>query len=238
MLEYDFQWSILWMHPYGGWMLQGIFTTIHLSGIGWIIALILGVVVGTSRVFPVAFIRFPGTAYVELFRNIPLLVQLFIWYFAVPLVLPHTARLWMYENVPNVEYMAALAALSIYTSSRVGEQIRSGLQSIPKEQYQAALSTGLSQIQMYRYVVIPYAARIIIPPLTGEFIGIFKNSSLALTIAVSEVTFMSQRIDSYTFHGIEAVMGASGVYIIICLTIMFFMGFIESRVSVPGLIKR
>lgn len=235
---YDFDWSVLWRHPMGGWMLQGILTTIHLSMISWIIALLVGIVVGTLRVLPVAFFRVLGTAYVEVFRNIPLLVQLFIWYFAVPMLLPHSARLWMYENVPNVEYIAAMAGLSFYHGARVAEQIRSGLQSIPKEQYQAALSTGLSQIQMYRHVVIPYAFRIIIPPLTTDFTGIFKNSSIVLTIAVSDVTFMTQRIDAYTFHGLEAIMGASGVYIIITLLIIAFMGFVESRLSVPGLIKR
>jgi glutamate/aspartate transport system permease protein len=219
-------------------MLKGIFITLHLSLISWVFALILGVIIGTLRITPRTFVRGLATAYTEIFRNIPILVQLFIWYFAVPKLLPNSMQHFLNNNVNNLEYLTAVVALSFYTSARVAENIRSGFLSIRKEQFQAALSTGLSRFQMYRYVIIPYAIRIVIPPLTAEFIGVFKNSSLVMVIAVTELTFMSQQIESYTFHGLETTFGASMVYIMISLAIIGFMGIVESKFSVPGLIKK
>lgn len=238
MIAYQFDWSVLWRDPYGGWLLHGILTTVHLSLISWIFALTLGIIVGSLRTLPWSFIRAPATAYVEFFRDIPLLVQLFFWYFAAPMLLPREVMQWIYQNLGNPEYGTAVVALSIYTSSRVAEQIRSGLQSIPKDQYHAALATGLSRFQMYRYVIVPYALRIVIPPLTTEFLTIFKNSALAMTIAVAETTFATTQIDAYTFHGFEAITGATLVYLLISLTISMGMRLVESRTSIPGMIRR
>lgn len=238
MIEYPWDWSILWRHPYGGWMWQGMLTTVHLSLISWVFALTLGIIVGSLRTSPWSLIRLPATAYVEFFRDIPLLVQLFFWYFAAPMLLPREVMQWIYQNLGNPEYGTAVVALSIYTSSRVAEQIRSGLRSISKDHYHAALATGLSRFQMYRYVILPYALRIMIPPLTAEFLTIFKNSALAMTIAVAEVTFASMQIDAYTFHGFEATTAATLVYLLISLTISIGMRLVESKTSIPGMIRR
>ena len=238
MIAYQFDWSILWRDPYGGWILQGLLTTVHLSLICWVFALTLGIIVGSLRTSPWSFVRIPATAYVEFFRDIPLLVQLFFWYFAAPMLLPREVMQWIYRNLGNSEYGTAVVAISIYTSSRVAEQIRSGLQSIPKDQYNAAMATGLSRFQMYRHVILPFALRIMIPPLTTEFLTIFKNSALAMTIAVAETTFASMQIDAYTFHGFEAMTAATLVYLLISLIISVSMRLVETKTSIPGMIRR
>lgn len=238
MIAYQFDWSILWRDPYGGWILQGLLTTVHLSLICWVFALTLGIIVGSLRTSPWSFVRIPATAYVEFFRDIPLLVQLFFWYFAAPMLLPREVMQWIYRNLGNSEYGTAVVAISIYTSSRVAEQVRSGLQSIPKDQYNAAMATGLSRFQMYRYVILPFALRIMIPPLTTEFLTIFKNSALAMTIAVAETTFASMQIDAYTFHGFEAMTAATLVYLLISLIISVSMRLVETKTSIPGMIRR
>jgi len=238
MLNYTFDWSVLWRPPYGKWFLDGILTTIQLSLLAWMIALFLGVTIGTMRVLPWRPVRLLGTTYVEVIRNIPILVQLFFWYFALPALLPRHIELWLYKNVSKFPFWIAALALGIYTASRVAEHIRSGLYSISKEHYQAAYSTGLSTFQVYRYVIIPYAMRIIMPPLTTEFVTIFKNSALAMTITVLEATGAAYLIDSYTFHGLETTTGACLVYISISICIAVFMGWVEKKISIPGLIVR
>jgi len=238
MLSYDFKWSILWTDPYGSWMLEGIWITIKLGLICWFIALILGTLIGTLRVTPWKPFRLFATGYTEIFRDVPLLVQLFFWYFAAPRILPHTWEMYLYKGIPNSEFWIVVVGLSLYTSSRVAEHIRAGMQSISDDQYNAALSTGFTQFQTYRYVIIPYAIRLVIPPLTTECLTVFKNTSLAMTVAVLETTFMSQQVEAYTFHGIEATTGACVVYMVITLVVVMIMGLVEKRLAVPGLITR
>jgi glutamate/aspartate transport system permease protein len=120
----------------------------------------------------------------------------------------------------------------------VAEHLRAGFASIGADQYQAVLSTGMTYYQMYRYVIIPYALRIIMPPLTTEFLTIFKNSSVAMTIGVAELTFMSYRIDAETFHGLEATTGAMAIYLMLGLTIVRIMGIVENKFKIPGMIGR
>jgi glutamate/aspartate transport system permease protein len=219
-------------------MLDGIVTTIEISILAWIIALWLGVTIGVLRVLPSRWVRFVGSAYVEVIRNVPLLVQFFFWYFAMPQLLPRPFREWLYDNVENIGFWTAIVALGIYTASRVAEHIRSGLFSIPEQQYEAPLATGLTVGQMYRYVIIPYAIRVVMPPLTTEFLTVFKNSALAMTITVLETTGAAYLIDSYTFHGLEATSGACIVYIFTTISVVVFMGWLEKKISVPGLIVR
>lgn len=237
-LNYTFDWSVLWRHPYGNLFIKGIFTTIHLSLLAWMIAVVLGIGIGIFRVLPTRSFRFLGAAYVQIFRNTPFLVQLFFWYFAAPLLLPRPAQEWLYDNVPNYAYWAGVAALGTYTASRVAEHFRSGLLAIPRDQYRAAYSTGLTTLQTYRYVIAPYAFRIIIPPFTTEFLTCFKNSALAMTIGVMEVTHTAYYVDSFTSHGLETTTAASLVYLCIALCVAFFMSLVEKRIFIPGMIAR
>lgn len=234
---YDFDWSVLWRHPYGVWLLKGIWLTLKIGFLGWIIALFLGILVGTLRVTPWRWLRFISTAYTEVFRNIPFLVQLFFWYYAGPMIFGENLGRQI-NQIIGLNYYMAIVALGIYTASRVAEHMRAGFASISRDQYQAVLSTGMTQYQMYRYVIIPYALRIILPPLTTEFLTIFKNSSIAMTIGVAEITFMSYRIDAETFHGLEATTGAMFIYLVLCMTVVRFMGIIESKFKIPGMIGR
>jgi len=234
---YDFDWSVLWRHPYGVWLLKGIWLTLKIGFLGWIIALFLGILIGTLRVTPWRWLRFISTAYTEVFRNIPFLVQLFFWYYAGPMIFGENLGRQI-NQIIGLNYYLAIFALGIYTASRVAEHMRAGFASISRDQYQAVLSTGLTQYQMYRYVIIPYALRIILPPLTTEFLTIFKNSSIAMTIGVAEITFMSYRIDAETFHGLEATTGAMFIYLVLCMTVVRFMGIIESKFKIPGMIGR
>ena len=237
-MSYDFRWAVLWEQPYGLWMLEGIRTTIGLGLVSWFFALLLGIVIGTCRFSRINPLRWLAAAYTEFFRNIPLLLHLFIWYFAAPSILPSFMVEYLYLELDHVEFWVVVIGLSIYTSSRVAEQIRAGLNSIHGDQFSAALSTGLTQLQMYRYVILPQVIRIMIPPLTTEFLTTFKNTSLAMTVGVLETTFMSQQIEAYTFHGLEATTGASLVYLIISLVIMFSMGRVEKKLTLHGRLSR
>lgn len=234
---YDFDWGVLWRQPYGMWLLQGIWLTLKIGFLAWIIAFFLGISIGTLRVTPWRWLRFISTAYTEIFRNVPFLVQLFFWYYAGPMLLGEQLGRQI-NQISGLNFYVAIFALGLYTASRVAEHMRAGFSSINRDQYQAVLSTGLSQYQMYRHVIIPYALRIIIPPLTTEFLTIFKNSSIALTIGVAEITFMSYRIDAETFHGLEATTGAMFIYLILGLTVVRVMTVVENKFKIPGMIGR
>lgn len=238
LLRYELDWSVLWRSPYGELLLKGVATTVHLSLLAWLIALMVGVVIGVCRVLPNRLARLVGSSYVQLFRNIPLLLQLFIWYFAIPSLLPHSSQRWLYANVPDLPYLMGVLGLGLYTASRVAEQIRAGILSCPSGMHEAAFATGLTTCDTYRYVVIPYALRIIIPPFTSEFLTCFKNSALTMTIGVMEATGASYQIDSFTYHGLETTTAASLIYISITACIVVFMIWIERKATIPGMISR
>jgi glutamate/aspartate transport system permease protein len=223
--------------PYLEWILDGIFTTFHLALISWVLAFAIGVLIGVCRVTRSRSLRFIGAAYVELFRNIPLLVQLFIWLYVVPQLLPDRFSHW-WNRLEYVPYWTAVLGISFYTASRVAEQIRSAVMAIPPGQFNAALSTGLRPVQMYRYVIVPYAARIMIPAITSEFLTIFKNTSLALTIGVMEITATTRKIETWSFKGIEAYTVASLTYVATTIGVILFMNWLERRYQIPGLIQR
>jgi glutamate/aspartate transport system permease protein len=238
IFNYTFDWSVLWRSPYGGMLVQGIVTTVVLSLLAWVIALTLGLMVGMCRVLPAPLARFAGGAYVQVFRNTPFLVQLFFWYFAAPLLLPRPGQEWLYDKVPDYAFWAGVLALGTYTASRVAEQFRSGLLSIPRDQYRAAYASGLTTFQVYRYVIAPFALRIVLPPLTTEFLTCFKNSALTMTIGVMEVTHTAYYIDSFTWHGLETTSAASAVYLCIALAIIGLMALTEKRVRIVGMLGR
>ena len=235
-LAYEFRWSVLWTEGHGGWILEGILTTLKLSALGWVIACLLGILFGAMRTAPARIIRWAGAAYVEFFRNVPLLVWLFFWYFGAPQILPRAAQEWL--NRHGAEFWSAVAGLSVYHGARFSEVIRAGIQAIPRAQLEAALSTGLSVVEAYRYVIIPIALRLIIPPATSESLNLLKNSSLALTIGVAELTFMTRQIETYTARAFEALTAGTLIYLILCLSIASVMGQVERYFRIPGLIAR
>ena len=236
-LAYDFDWSVLWRHPYGVWLLKGLALTIFIGITAWIIALSIGITIGTLRITQYRVLRFIGTAYVEILRNIPLLVQMFFWFYAGPMLFGETLGREI-NRISGLNIYVSIFGLGLYTASRVAEHVRAGFASIGRDQYQAVLSTGMSQVQMYRYVIIPYALRLIIPPLSTEFLTVFKNTSIVMTIGVAELTFQSYQIDADTFHGLESTTGAMIIYFLLGMTVVKFMNLVEKKYKIEGLVGR
>jgi polar amino acid transport system permease protein len=233
-MNYQFSWSVLWSGQTGSWLLQGLLTTLHLSIFGWLLAVSLGIVSGALRTTSVSPLRWLATAYVEFFRNVPLLVWMFFWYFGVPPLLPQALQEWLFEH--GVEFWAGVFALGVYHGARFSEVIRAGIQSIPKTQLEAALSTGLTVPQAYRLIIVPIALRLIIPPATNETLNLLKNSSVALTIGVAELTFQTRQIETYTAKALEALAGGTIIYLVLCVAIARLMARVERRVAIPGMI--
>jgi glutamate/aspartate transport system permease protein len=171
---------------------------------------------------------------VEFFRNIPLLVQMFLWYFVIPEFIP-PLKDWMIATDPlHAQYVAAVLCLGLFTSARIAEQVRAGIQSLPRGQRNAGLALGLTTPQTYRFVLLPMAFRIVIPPLTSETMNLIKNTSIALTIGLAELTFRSREMGEYTFHFFEAFSAATVIYIVIAMAANRIMAWLERRVAVPG----
>ena len=236
-MSYNWDWGVLFREPYLDWLISGFLWTIFVSLAAWILAFTLGSIVGIARTVDNNWARGIATCYVETFRNIPLLVQMFLWYFVFPELLPDDAGMWVKRELPMPEFTTAVVCLGLYTASRVAEQVRAGIEAIGQGQRNAGLAIGLTPAQVYRYVLLPVSYRIIIPPLTSEFLTIFKNSSVALTIGVLETTAQARQIEEYTFQGFEAFTAATLLYIVVTSVVMLLMKLIEGRVRIPGMIS-
>lgn len=242
-MNYDWQWSV-YLQPAadgsGTWiqyLVVGLGWTLATALTAWVIALAIGSVVGTLRTTPMPWVVRAGNAYVEIFRNVPLLVQMFLWFFVVPELLPKALGDAVKQMPPPwSSYLPAVLCLGLYTSVRVAEQVRAGIQSLPRGQMMAATALGLTMPQAYRYVVLPMAFRIILPPLTSEFLNVIKNSSVALTIGLLELTGRARAMQEFSFKVFEAFAAATLIYIITNLAVVLIMRLLERRVRVPGFI--
>lgn len=192
---------------------------------------------GIARTSEIRSLRAISTIYVEVFRNIPLLVQMFLWFFVLPEVVFVELGSWIKRDLPFPEMWTAVMCLGTYTGARVAEQVRAGINSISIGQRNAALAIGLTPGQAYRYVLLPVAYRLIIPPLTSDFLGIFKNSSLGLTIGLLELTARTRQVSEYTFQSFEAFAAATALYVSVTYVVMKLMAVVEKRTAIPGLIS-
>jgi polar amino acid transport system permease protein len=235
-MNYQFAWSVLWTGQTGAWLAQGVLVTLQISALGWLVAVVLGIMSGALRTAPIAPLRWLAAAYVEFFRNVPLLVWMFFWYFGMPPLLPHALQEWLLDH--SAEFWAGVCALGVYHGARFSEVIRAGIRSIPKTQFEAAVSTGLTVGQAYRLIILPIALRLIVPPATNETLNLLKNSSVALTISVAELTFQTRQIETYTAKAFEALAAGTLIYLALCLAIAAVMSQVERRVAIPGLIAR
>jgi His/Glu/Gln/Arg/opine family amino acid ABC transporter permease subunit len=235
-VSYQFNWSVLWSGESGSWLLQGVLTTLGISVLAWVLAATLGILSGAMRTVPWKPLRALATFYVEFFRNVPLLVWMFFWYFGVPPLLPQGAQDWLFSHHP--EFWAGMFALGVYHGARMSEVIRSGIQAIPRTQFEAAVAMGLTTFQAYRLVIVPIALRLIVPPATSESLNLLKNSSVALTISVAELTFQTRQIETYTAKAIEAFTAGTVIYLVLCVSIAAIMARVERRFAIPGLIAR
>lgn len=231
MFKYQFDWSVVTTGKYAEWLLTGIKTTFELSAISIVLAFLLGLVIAVMRMSNVRPVRWFAHGYLEFFRNTPLLVQIFFWYFGSYKILPTAVNDWL--NTMNIEFAAAVIALTIYTSAFIAEDIRSGVRAIPKEQMEAARSSGFSYLRSMQYIILPQAVRLTVPPLINQFLNLTKNSSLAMTIGVVELTYQARQIESYTFKGFEAFTAATLVYVVLSFAITGLMTLYSKRVLTP-----
>ena len=241
-MNYHWNWGIFLEQVKGGdelylnWLLTGFGWTVAVSLSAWVIALTLGILFGVLRTVPSKALVGAATAWVELFRNIPLLVQMFLWFFVAPELLPADWGLWVKQELPAKEFFTATICLGLFTSSRVAEQVRAGIQALPHGQLMAGLAMGLTLPQTYRYVLLPTALRMVVPPLTSEFMNVFKNSSVAFAIGVMELTFQAKQMQEDSEQGIETFLAVTLLYFVCAFTANRVMAVIERRTRIPGTI--
>ena len=211
------------------WMLDAWSWTLAVAGCAWVIAVLVGVLVGTLRTLPNSpWVVRLANAWVELFRNIPILVQLFLWYFVVPKAFP------VMQQVPG--FVLVVFALGFFTSARIAEQVRAGVQALPRGQRYAGLAMGFSTAQTYRYVILPMAFRIILPPLTSESMNLLKNSSVAFAVSIAELTMFAMQAQEETSRGIEIYLAVTALYALSAFAVNRIFAFIEKKVQIPGFI--
>ena len=211
------------------WMMDAWGWTLSVAASAWVVAMLLGALMGTLRTLPNSpwLVRL-ANAWVELFRNIPLLVQIFLWYFVVPKVIPPM------KDVPG--FVLVVMALGFFTSARIAEQVRAGVQALPRGQRYAGMALGFTTAQTYRYVILPMAFRIIIPPLTSESMNLLKNSSVAFAVSIAELTMFAMQAQEETSRGIEIYIAVTALYAISAFAVNRVMAVVEKKVQIPGYI--
>ncbi len=214
---------------YGEWMLEAWRWTLAVAGTSWLVAMVVGALVGTLRTLPNSpwLVRL-ANAWVELFRNIPLLVQIFLWYFVVPKLIP------AFQQVPG--FVLVVFGLGFFTSARIAEQFRAGIQALPRGQRHAALAMGFTTWQSYRFVLLPMAFRIILPPLTSESMNLLKNSSVAFAVSIAELTMFAMQAQEETSRGIEIYLAVTALYALSAFAVNRVFAFIEKKARIPGFI--
>ncbi len=237
-VTYRWNWAVLITEPYLGWLASGLFWTLLVTVGAFVVALMVGSFIGVLRTLPVPAARLLGTAYVDVFRNVPLLVQLFLWYFVLPEVLPQSLGHVLKRDLPLPEFWTAVIGIGLFSAARIAEQWRAGIEAVGRGQGMAAAASGLSLAQTYRHILLPLAARHVLPAFTSEFLNVVKNSSLALTIGVLELTGESRQVESATFQGIEAFTAATLSYAVITLVVIALMRRVERHLAIPGVFGR
>jgi glutamate/aspartate transport system permease protein len=238
-MSYNWNWGIFWeaspegTGSYLSTLLSGARWTIVTALVAWLIALTVGSLVGVARTLPGRMVGGIAAAYVELFRNIPILVQLFLWYFVLPELLPRAAGMWM-KQIPNAAFWTTAFGVGLYMSARVAEQVRAGINALPRGQSMAGKALGLTTAQTYRYVLLPMAFRIILPPLTSECLNTIKNTSVGLTIGLLELTGRARSMQEFSFQVFEAFTAATLLYLLINAVVVVGMRLLETRVAIPG----
>jgi glutamate/aspartate transport system permease protein len=228
----NWDWQVFLQDTGGGqtylqWMLSAWGWTLSVALLALIVSLVLGSLVGILRTLPNKVLAYLGETWVELFRNVPLLVQLFIWYHVIP------TMFLSLRAVPS--FVLVVFALGFFTSARIAEQVKAGINALPKGQRYAGLAMGLTLPQTYRYVLLPMAFRIIVPPLTSESMNIIKNSSVAFAVSITELTMFAMQAQEETSRGIEIYLAVTGLYFVSAFSINRLALFLENKVRVPGM---
>lgn len=210
------------------WLMSAWGWTLSVAVLALVVALVVGSLMGIFRTTPNKLLVAIGETWTELFRNIPLLVQIFLWYHVLPSIFLSL------RSIPS--FVLVVFALGCFTSARISEQVKAGIQALPKGQRYAGLAMGLTLPQTYRFVLLPMAFRIVIPPLTSESMNIIKNSSVAFAVSIAELTMFAMQAQEETSRGIEVYLAVTGLYFVSAFTINRIALFIEQRVQVPGMI--
>jgi glutamate/aspartate transport system permease protein len=231
--KFTWDWQVFLQDTGGGetylrWMMSAWGWTISVAVLSLIVALVVGSIIGIFRTTPVKGLVWFGNAWTELFRNIPLLVQIFLWYHVIPSIFLSL------RSLPS--FVLVVFALGFFTSARIAEQVRAGIQSLAQGQRYAGLAIGLTLVQTYRYVLLPMAFRIIIPPLTSEAMNIIKNTSVAFAVSIAELTMFAMQAQEETSRGIEIYLAVTGLYFVSAFAVNRLAALIERRVQVPGLL--
>lgn len=235
-MNYRWNWAVLVSQPYLDWLLSGLQWTLLISVVAYALALVLGGGLGVALTWPSPGPRRAATLYVAFFRSIPLLVQLFLWYYVVPELLPETAGDWLKRGLSNPEYWTTSIGLGLFMSARIGEQTRAAINACGAGLRNAALAQGFGTWQGYRHVLLPVAVRYALPTYTSELLNTVKNSSLALTIGMLELTGQSRQIEAYTFNGIESFTAATVLYMLLSLIAIFAGRHLERSTALPGML--
>ena len=238
----NWDWGIFFQPaPFGnttylGWILSGLKVTVLLSICAWIIAFLVGSLFGILRTVPNKFLSSLGTIYVEIFRNVPLIVQFFTWYLVIPEFLPSSLRDWFKMDLdPNIQFfISSTLCLGLFTAARMTEQVRAAIQSLPRGQKAAGLAMGLTLPQTYRYVLLPNAYRVIIPPMTSEMLNLVKNSAIASTIGLVDMAAQAGKLLDSSARAYESFTAITLAYVGINVIIMLAMHLLEKRVRLPG----
>lgn len=238
-MNYNWDWGVFWqMSPegdvtYAGMLLNGLLTTLLTAVCAWVLAFVSGSAVGVLRTVPGRVAPALATAWIELFRNIPLLVQLFLWYFVVPELLPDRLGTWI-KQLPNGSFYTAVVGIGFYMSARLGVQLSAALGALSSGQSDAGAALGLSRWQTYRLVLLPVAYRIILPPMTSDALATLKNTSVALTIGLAELTARARAMQEFSFQVFEAYAAATVMYAVISLIATYAAHVVERRMQIPG----
>lgn len=238
-MQYNWNWAIYWdpspegNGSYFDMLLQGLVTTLQTAACAWVIAFLFGATIGVMRTLPGRVLPAIATCWVELFRNIPLLVQLFLWYFVMPELLPKAWGTW-WKQMPSNAFLTAVVGIGFYMSARVAVGVAAGIGALPVGQRAAGTALGLTQAQVYRYVLLPVAFRIILPPLTSDMLNTVKNTSVALTIGLLELTARARSVQEFSFQVFEAYTAATIAYCVVNLVVTLLARWLERRVQMPG----
>jgi glutamate/aspartate transport system permease protein len=243
-MNYSWNWGVLFQPTgvgdttYLNWIVTGLGWLLVIAVVAWSIALILGSILGIMRTLPSPTARGIGTAYVILFRNVPLLIQLFIWFYVVPDFLPAPIKLWWMNDLGanTTALISASVGLGLFTAARVCEQVRTGIEALPVGQVNAGYAMGFSTAQLYRYVILPQSFRMILPPLSSELTNCVKNTSIASLVGVAEIISQMKTISEYTQNTIEIYTYVTIIFIVINFCLIQAMHMLEKRFRVPGLI--
>ncbi|WP_392566915.1 amino acid ABC transporter permease [Utexia brackfieldae] len=240
-MHIQWNWGIFFEQaPFGdttylGWLWLGFQMTVLLSICAGIIAFVVGSFFGILRTLPNRFLARLGAGYVQLFRNIPLIIHLFIWIYVVPDLVPESMRDWLFSLDPSIFiFMMSTIGLGLFTGARVCEQVRTAIQSLPSGQKNAGTALGFTLRQTYLYILLPNAYRRVLPPLTSEALNMFKNSAVASTVGLVELSKQANQLLDHAGAAYESFIAVTIGYVIINIVVMKGMHYIEKVTRLPG----